>query len=166
MTTATDTLTAAKALLVSEYFTEDQGIIQTKYNPGSSPVHKLNKRRFKNKEAIKWAFSQGFLSNTPNERQWSMDWEKDIYANRWLAPDAEMLDDEILWEILKDAVSTHGGRSIISNPVWEKLGINPYGDRYHTENDLAKQWRIMAKLGRSYIWFQSCGDLWNIEIRH
>jgi hypothetical protein len=160
-------LVEAKALLISEYFTEENGILRTKWQKGKyNSVSQLNKRRFRNREAVKWAFSQGFLSNDPNERQWSMDWENEIYANRWLAPDAEMLDAEILWEILKDAINAHCGRSIIKHPVWAKIGVNPHGDRYHTEADYQKQWRILAKLAQcNYIWFQSCADLWNIELK-
>jgi hypothetical protein len=160
-----DLLTSAKALLVSEYFTGKKGVVCTKLVKKSRTYQSmLDKRKFKNKEAVKWAFSRGFLSNDPHERQWVMDWDKDIYVNGWISPDVDLLEPEILWALLKDAISTHKGRSIISSAAWENLGINPLGNRFHTDKDYQKQWTVLARLASfDYIWFESCGNVWNIE---
>jgi hypothetical protein len=158
-------LVAAKAVLLSEYFTDRNEILKTDWD-SESLDRKLNKRKFKNKEAVRWAFREGFLCTNQNERNWVMDWSMNIYAKRWPVPDIERIEVEVLWEILKDAIKAHSGRSIITHSAWENLGINPHGDRYHTEADYQKQWRIIAKLAHhGYIWFQSCGDLWRIEIK-
>ena len=165
MTTAT--LVEAKATLVSEYFTGEKGILKTYYKTGCGSFIKLNKAKFKNKEAVRWGFRQGFLSHDQYEYQMVCSWEQDIYRNGCSAPDAEYLDAEILWTILGEMVKNYHGRTIIRDEVWHKLGINPFGDTYHTDRDYEKQWRILGRLAQAgYVWFQSCADVWNIEVRH
>lgn len=91
-----------------------------------------------------------------------------ISASQHFDP-ATDLPPEVTWHIVQGMIGTSEtvGLSLAMHKGWVSFGCQPLGNRLHAPSDLLSIEKILIHLAsHGYIWFQSSGAIWNIQVRH